>query len=179
MPSVDEAVIRGATGCYEMTKSNKRGGKSVRTDVMSEAKRSAVMSSIRGSDTGPELLLRKALWRRGLRYRVKSRLPGKPDLIFPTARVAVFIDGCFWHRCPQHATNPKNNATFWEKKLARNVERDLEVNEMLRDQGWTVIRFWEHEIESDLAACERTVVEALRNESARHNGRAGEPEDAT
>ncbi len=86
------------------------------------------------------------LWKRGLRYRLGAGLPGRPDLVFPRARVAVFVNGCFWHGCPQHATMPKNNAEFWAKKIARTRERDAAVNLALAAVGWRVIRLWEHEI---------------------------------
>jgi DNA mismatch endonuclease (patch repair protein) len=104
------------------------------------------MSRIRGKHTGPELALRSALWREGLRYRVHVSLPGKPDLAFPSARVAVFIDGCFWHGCPEHSTRPKANAGFWREKIGGNIARDTRVNEALKSLGWRVLRFWEHDL---------------------------------
>ena len=79
-------------------------------------------------------------WRRG------STLPGKPDFVFPRLRLAVFVNGCFWHGCPRHATQPKNNAAFWRAKLARNRARDREVGRLLRARGWRVARIWEHEL---------------------------------
>jgi DNA mismatch endonuclease (patch repair protein) len=98
------------------------------------------------TSTGPELLLRRALHRRGLRYRVNFRgLPGRPDVAFTRARLAVFVDGCFWHRCPEHGSLPKNNRNWWAAKLDRNVERDREQDETLRALGWLSIRVWEHE----------------------------------
>lgn len=125
------------------------------------------MSRIKGRDTGPELLLRKKLWARGVRYRLKYRLngrllKGRPDLVFPGGRLAVFVDGCFWHGCPEHASMPKRNADFWEKKLKRNVEHDEEVTASLRMQGWNVLRFWEHEIETDLDRVVGVIVHTLR-----------------
>lgn len=85
----------------------------------------------------------------GLRYRVNQPLPGMPrrraDVTFTRARVAVFVDGCFWHRCPIHATTPANNGSWWARKLAGNVARDRETDAKLREAGWTVLRFWEHE----------------------------------
>ncbi len=137
-----------------MASSNtKRGEEKTGTDVMSPAKRSEVMSRIRGKNTKPELLLRKALWRRGLRYRLKIGLPGRPDLVFPGERIAIFVDGCFWHGCPEHSTKPKQNAVFWETKLALNIARDRKVNALLAEQGWTVVRFWEHQVEKELDQC--------------------------
>lgn len=107
------------------------------------------MSRIRGSDTSPEIKLRKALWRLGLRYRVKSRLPGSPDLVFKSVNTVVFVDGCFWHRCPIHSVAPKTNREFWQSKLQGNVDRDQRVNQELQRLGWRVIRIWEHEIRAD------------------------------
>lgn len=100
-------------------------------------------------DTAPEISLRKELHRRGLRFRVDHPLPGLPrrraDVAFTRARIAVFVDGCFWHGCPEHATHPVSNAEWWAAKLTRNVERDRESDEFLRSAGWTVLRFWEHD----------------------------------
>jgi DNA mismatch endonuclease, patch repair protein len=107
------------------------------------------MSRVRRRDTAPELELRSELHRRGLRYRVDRRplksLPSRADLVFGPARVAVYVDGCFWHSCPVHGTMPRSNEAFWEEKLARNRERDAAVGEALAAAGWTVIRIWEHE----------------------------------
>ena len=100
-------------------------------------------------DTQIELEIRRRLHARGLRYRVDAKpLPAtrrKADLVFPTAKVAVFIDGCFWHGCPVHATWPKQNAEFWREKIKANRLRDADTNLRLSDMGWTVLRFWEHE----------------------------------
>lgn len=106
------------------------------------------MSRIRGAgNRGTELKLVEIMkaqsitgWRRG------SKLEGKPDFVFPKLRLTVFVDGCFWHGCPKHATWPKNNAEFWRKKIERNMERDQEVNRILRRKGWRVFRIWEHEL---------------------------------
>lgn len=119
-------------------------------DVLTRKQRSYCMSRIRGRDTGPEMALRRGTWAAGLRYRVNNRLTGRPDIVFVSARVAVFVDGCFWHGCPLHAVKPKTRATFWAEKIGRNQARDAEVTSALKRQGWTVLRFWEHEIESQL-----------------------------
>jgi DNA mismatch endonuclease (patch repair protein) len=119
-------------------------------DVMTPAQRSRCMSRIRGRDTKPEISLRSALWRRGLRFRTKTRLHGKPDIVFPTERLAVFVDGCFWHRCPLHLSRPTANRQFWEQKLSGNVDRDRRTDAMLRADAWTVLRVWEHEVEDAL-----------------------------
>ncbi|WP_152185462.1 very short patch repair endonuclease [Segeticoccus rhizosphaerae] len=108
----------------------------------------ATMQANRGRDTRPELALRRALHSRGLRYYVNRR-PEKTirrtaDIVFPRARVAVFVDGCFWHGCPEHHTVAKANARFWADKVTHNRVRDLETNELLRGRGWNVLRIWEH-----------------------------------
>ncbi|QNG20962.1 very short patch repair endonuclease [Rhodococcus triatomae] len=124
---------------------------------------SARMRAQRRRDTKPEIALRRELHRRGLRYFV-DRAPVKDirrraDLVFPRARLAVYVDGCFWHSCPQHATSPKNNARWWAEKLAGNVLRDRDTDRRLVEAGWTVVRVWEHE--EPIAAADR--VEAARN----------------
>jgi DNA mismatch endonuclease, patch repair protein len=115
------------------------------------------MQSNRGRDTAPERELRSVLHRAGLRFRKHYRvhvgdLATRVDIAFPKQRVAVFMDGCFWHCCPQHATAPRANGDFWAKKLQRNVQRDRQVNVALGIAGWTVVRIWEHEPVSAAAA---------------------------
>ncbi|WP_330217850.1 very short patch repair endonuclease [Cellulomonas sp. FA1] len=99
-------------------------------------------------DTAPELALRRALHARGLRYRVDHPLPGmsrrRADVVLTRARIAVFVDGCFWHSCPLHATLPRSNGPWWRAKLERNVARDRETDAHLASLGWSVLRFWEH-----------------------------------
>lgn len=116
------------------------------------------MSRQRRRDTVPELLLRRELHHRGLRFRVDLPVPGMPrrraDVVFTRARIAVFVDGCFWHGCPDHATHPASNAAWWSAKLARNIERDRETDDHLRNNGWSVLRFWEH---ADMTTAARTV----------------------
>jgi DNA mismatch endonuclease (patch repair protein) len=106
-------------------------------------------------NTGPELRLRTALHRRGLRYRLHRRVEpdvrATVDIAFGPARVAVFVDGCFWHRCPEHAIPPKANAAWWSQKLDANVERDRRNDAALVNRGWMVIRVWEHEDAADAA----------------------------
>src|SRR5439155_2473646 len=110
--------------------------------------RSEQMARIRGRDTAPEVRLRQALWRAGLRFRLKrSDLSIRPDLVFASAsRIAVFIDGCFWHGCPDHYVPPRSAIGFWSKKLAVNVERDCRQTLALEAAGWRVLRFWECEV---------------------------------
>lgn len=110
---------------------------------------SARMSAQKRTGTEPEMLLRKQLHALGLRYRVNMPIPGLPrrraDITFTRAKVVVFVDGCFWHRCPEHATDPATRDAWWQKKLDGNVARDRETDEHLRQLGWKVLRFWEHE----------------------------------
>ena len=135
-------------------------------DVFSIEKRSAVMSRIRGhgnKDTELALVLifraqRITGWRRGI------KLFGKPDFIFRQHRVVVFVDGCFWHGCPSHATKPKTNAEFWERKLAHNVVRDRLVTRMLKRDGWKVLRIWEHELKYPEKVVNR-VIKAISSSS--------------
>ena len=102
------------------------------------------MSRMRRRDTKPELLLRRKLHARGLRFRIQAQLPGKPDIALTRAKLAVFIDGCFWHSCPQHGSLPKNNRDWWSEKLAANVARDRAKDEALRALGWEPLHIWEH-----------------------------------
>jgi len=108
----------------------------------------ATMRANRRRDTGPELALRRELHRCGLRYRVDfpplPELRCRPDVVFTRARVAVFVDGCFWHRCPEHGAVPVANAEYWLPKLEANVARDRRADAALAAAGWTVMRFWEH-----------------------------------
>lgn len=105
--------------------------------------------------TAPELALRSALHRRGLRYRVNvpplAGLRRRADILFPGPRVAVMVDGCFWHSCPEHQTHPRANGSWWAEKLAANVRRDRETDERLTTAGWLVIRVWEHEAVDEAA----------------------------
>lgn len=120
------------------------------------------MAKVRQKGTSAELALRKELYRRGLRYRVDYGVLKKPrrvaDVAFPGLKIAVFVDGCFWHGCPQHATWPKQNADFWRQKIEANRLRDADTNLRLLDSGWTALRFWEHE--SPIQAAE-TIAQAV------------------
>lgn len=110
----------------------------------------ARMQAVRRKDTAAEMALRKALWRRGLRYRIHLRVAdAPPDIVFTRAKVAVFVDGCFWHGCPTHYVAPVNNAEFWRKRLASNQARDAQDTLRLQAGGWKVLRFWECQILGD------------------------------
>lgn len=126
-------------GSYEVVEQN------LGTDISTRRR----MSRQRSRDTNPELALRSLLHRSGLRYRVHQRplpeLRREADIVFRRARVAVFVDGCFWHRCPEHATFPLNNAERWRAKLDRNAERDRETDAALAVAGWLPLRIWEHD----------------------------------
>jgi DNA mismatch endonuclease (patch repair protein) len=117
-------------------------------------------------DTKPELALRRELWRRGLRYRVDvppiRGLRRRADLVFTRSKVAVYVDGCFWHTCPTHATLPKANREWWIAKLAKNVERDRDTDARLVDKGWAVVRVWEHEPVKDAADRVEAIVRGHR-----------------
>ncbi len=128
--------------------------------------RSQQMSRIKGRNTRPEIRLRKALWAVGLRYRLHHRTPaGRPDVVFPGRKVAVFIDGCFWHGCPHHYVRPCSREEFWSGKLRENVDRDRRQTLALEAAGWRVVRLWEHEIYETLEDCVARVRAAIGDES--------------
>lgn len=137
---------------------------------------SARMSRQASRDTGPEKAVRALLHAAGYRYNVNLSVPGMRrrtmDVGFPRLRIAVFIDGCFWHGCPEHATRPKANASWWRQKLDRNMARDAETSEHLAAQGWTVLRFWEHEPPSEVADRIASAVRSRREAGARGRPRA-------
>jgi DNA mismatch endonuclease (patch repair protein) len=135
-------------------------------DVLSAAQRSYCMSRIKGRNTIPEVVLRKALWRLGFRYSLRSKLPGKPDLIFPAHKIALFVDGCFWHKCPKHYVRPTTNAKFWATKIQANVRRDRHVTHNLRRLGWSVIRIWEHQLATDVDQLAISVASKIRRGSS-------------
>lgn len=121
------------------------------SDCFTPEKRSAVMKAVGRLDTAPEIKLRHALWRSGLRYRKNCKVEGtRPDVCFSKRRLVIFVDGCFWHGCPAHYTAPRNNADFWRAKLKRNQARDRRDDEALKAAGWEVLRFWECEVSRSL-----------------------------
>lgn len=118
-------------------------------DVLSRKQRSYCMSRIKGRNTKTEIMFRKLLWANGIRgYRLHAKLPGRPDLYFPRKKVAVFVDGCFWHKCPKCFVRPKSNRKFWDSKIAKNVYRDRRNTNELKASGIRVLRFWQHQIAS-------------------------------
>lgn len=120
-------------------------------DCFNTEQRSAVMRAVRQRDTDVEMALRRVLWRSGMRYRVHRRIgQTRPDVCFVGRRVAVYVDGCFWHGCPDHYTAPRGNADFWKRKLRVNRDRDRRNTVALRSEGWTVLRFWACEVKSDV-----------------------------
>lgn len=136
----------------------------VRMDRLNAAQRSYCMSQIRGSNTGPELIFRKALWKNGIRYRLHNKLTGRPDIVVPRHRIAIFVDGCFWHGCPIHGVKPRTNRRFWVTKLSRNIARDREVTVALRKSGWVVLRLWEHDVESKTDKCVMRVLKIVTSQ---------------
>jgi len=119
-------------------------------DIFSKTKRSDIMSKVRNKDSKIEMTLRKALWKEGFRYRKNSTKHfGKPDIVLPKYKTVIFVDSCFWHGCKKHGSMPATRKAFWEKKIARNKERDKEVNRHYKKESWRVIRVWEHEIKKN------------------------------
>lgn len=132
-------------------------------DTFSPEKRSEIMKRVKSTNTSVEIKIRKELWRNGLRgWRVHPKnVPGKPDIIFRRKKVAVFIDGCFWHGCPVCDRSPKSGNAYWENKISRNMARDRKYNELLINDGWSVIRLWEHEVTKDLTGCVSKILVAI------------------
>jgi DNA mismatch endonuclease (patch repair protein) len=130
------------------------------------------MERQRRRDTEPELRVRRAVWRLGLRYHVdRPPIPGRrrADLVFTTAKVAVYVDGCFWHCCPAHGTVPKANRDWWIAKLEANVRRDRDTDRRLEEAGWTAVRVWEHESADDAAERIARIVRAHAPPPARRH----------
>ena len=132
-------------------------------DVFTKAKRSEVMSRIRGrGNEETEVALAKLLRRHGITgWRRNQKIFGKPDFVFRKARLAVFVDGCFWHACPKHSNIPASNRAFWKQKLAANQFRDRQVNRTLRKNGWRVVRIWEHDLAKRGEVCVRRIQAAM------------------
>lgn len=134
-------------------------------DVHTKKQRSYNMSMIKCRDTNPEISLRKLLFANGVRgYRINYKLKGKPDVVFPKQKLAVFVDGCFWHKCPKCFVEPRTNKVFWKEKINSNIKRDKDVNKQLKKMGWKIIRIWEHEIKNE-KIIKRKVIDRIKNET--------------
>lgn len=133
-------------------------------DKIDATRRSRNMAAIRRRDTRIEKALRSGLWKAGLRgYRVDAaKVPGRPDVAYGRQKVAIFVDGCFWHQCPDCYREPKSNTDYWRAKVERNISRDRATDQRLLEEGWTVIRLWEHEVKKDLDACVGRVAREIR-----------------
>ena len=119
-------------------------------DRITSKQRSYIMSRIRGSNTKPELMIKRSTDGRKLRYQPRG-IRGSPDFANKRRKIAVFVDGCFWHKCPKCYRPPKSNKKYWKAKIERNTKRDKDVNRKMRDEGWTVLRFWEHQVNENPA----------------------------
>jgi DNA mismatch endonuclease, patch repair protein len=145
------------------------------TDVFTAAKRSAVMARVKARDTGPELIVRRMLWRLGARYRLDRKdLPGRPDIVMPGRKLAIFVHGCFWHGhdCARGARVPKANRAYWTTKISRNRARDIESCARLEALGWRVETVWECDLK-DAAALEDRLRATLSSAHPREGGDPG------
>lgn len=116
-------------------------------DNVSPQKRSEIMKAVHSKSTKLEQRVRKKLWRLGIRYRINvSDLVGKPDIAIKKYKLVIFIDSCFWHGCPEHGRIPKSNTEFWLEKIKKNKQRDVRVTEHYHNNGWSVLRIWEHQL---------------------------------
>ena len=132
------------------------------TDRMMPEKRSALMSRVRTKNTRPEMIVRRTIHAAGLRFRLHRRdLPGKPDIVLPALRVAIFVHGCFWHShsCAKGRNRPQTNVNFWDEKLGRNAKRDRAAEATLADIGWSVIVIWECDLNRSLGALVETLTD--------------------
>jgi len=116
-------------------------------DNLTKEQRHKNMTNIRSTNTKIEKDVTKALWNLGYRFRKNVKtLPGKPDIAIQKYKIVIFLDSCFWHKCPEHFKKPKSNLEYWEPKIKRNIERDAEINQYYKDNNWHILRIWEHEI---------------------------------
>jgi DNA mismatch endonuclease, patch repair protein len=131
------------------------------------------MQSNRSSDTAPELAIRRLLHARGLRYVVNARperdIRRTADLVFRGSRIAVFVDGCFWHGCPKHYREPKSHVDYWRPKIGRNMSRDMETTAQLEEAGWIVLRFWSHELSASVAESVAAQVMAAKEDGVQRD----------
>lgn len=132
--------------------------------------RSQIMAQIRAWDTTPELAVRSYLWARNVRYKLRQIIGhARPDIAWKSKRVAVFIDGCFWHGCPMHCRRPATRQDYWNPKIDRNMEHDIETTALLRSSGWKVLRFWEHEVTENIDNVGLKILVALRKSPPARN----------
>jgi len=131
-------------------------------DDISREQRHKCMSAVKSRNTKPEVMLRQELWHNGIRgYRLHARIEGHPDIYLPCAKLAVFVDGCFWHGCPQCKTIPSTRKEFWSRKIHGNRERDRSVDADLANSGITVLRIWEHDVLNDPEQCLKRIATVL------------------
>lgn len=139
-------------------------------DIVSKEKRSQIMSKIKSRGTKLEEIFRKELWRRGYRYRKNVKnLPGKPDIYFAKEKIVVFIDSCFWHGCRLHCRMPSSNIEYWIKKIERNKERDRRITKYYKNNGFIIMRFWEHDINKNLGAAIKKLESKIKSRTINHN----------
>ena len=119
------------------------------SDNLTKKQRQHCMSQIKSGNTKPEITIRKLIWKKGYRYRIGHGLRGKPDMVFPSYGIAVFIDGCFWHGCHRHYKMPASNVNYWKQKISGNKRRDKKIERHLKKAGWKVIRIWEHDVKKN------------------------------
>ena len=132
-------------------------------DTFTPEKRSEIMKKVKSKNTSVEIKFRQELWKSGIRgWRTCQKgIPGKPDVVYKGRKIAIFVDGCFWHGCPVCDRSPKSGDKYWENKINKNAARDKENEEKLIKEGWKVIRFWEHEVNKNVAGCVLRVKELL------------------
>lgn len=135
-------------------------------DTVSAKKRSQIMAQVKSRNTSPEIAFRKILYKNGIRYRLHYKIDGNPDIVIVSKKIAIFIDGCFWHKCPRCYRPPHTNLHYWEPKIERNVLRDRANNKTLKLKGWHVIRFWEHQIKKTPQKALAKVLKLIRLEPA-------------
>lgn len=141
--------------------------------------RSEIMRRVPSRNTSLERMLRRELWRQGLRYATRAKIYGNPDIVFVRAKVAVFVDSCFWHGCRMHCRVPVSNVAYWEAKFRRNRQRDRMVTAALESDGWCVVRVWEHDLKTSLETTAAGIVCIVKDRLAegRHRTRAWRARD--
>ena len=133
----------------------------IKVDNLSKEKRSKIMAGIKSKNTKIELKLRKELHKMGFRYKLHYKIDGTPDIAFPLKKIAIFVDGDFWHGYEWSKLRPKLKNAFWKDKITKNMKRDKNVNKLLNDKGWKVIRFWEHQVNDDACRCAKAIKNKL------------------